>query len=111
MTAIRIVCPLHRGPRKLRLYRHRDDRPECKRLPIKRSPLYAGRHEHAVARGRGGPMQLSPSAHVDTFTRDNLPPPERRPDFIFELPELAYPARLNCADKLLDRVVERLRAQ
>ena len=25
---------------------------------------------------------LGPSAHIDTFTRDNLPPPDQRPDFL-----------------------------
>jgi len=43
-----------------------------------------------------------PSAHVDTFTRDNLPPREEWPEFLFSLPALQYPARLNCAVELLD---------
>lgn len=42
------------------------------------------------------------SAHVDTFTRDNLPPPEQQPEFLFDLPELKFPERLNCAGPLLD---------
>ena len=46
-------------------------------------------------------MTLTPSAHVDTFCRDHLPPPEQWPDLEFTLPELAYPERLNCADVLL----------
>src|SRR5437868_10615626 len=46
------------------------------------------------------------SAHVDTFTRENLPPREAWPEFLFTLPELAYPASLNCAAELLDRHVE-----
>jgi 2-aminobenzoate-CoA ligase len=46
-----------------------------------------------------------PSAHVDTFARDNLPPPALQPEFIFELPELKFPAQLNCATELLDRHV------
>ncbi len=46
------------------------------------------------------------TAHVDTFTRDNLPPRSEWPDLIFTLPELAYPSRLNCATELLDRAVE-----
>ncbi|MER6633545.1 AMP-binding protein [Streptomyces sp. NPDC000987] len=41
------------------------------------------------------------SAHVDTFARDHLPPPEEWPELRFELPELRYPARLNCAAELL----------
>jgi 2-aminobenzoate-CoA ligase len=42
------------------------------------------------------------SAHVDTFTRDNLPPPDQQPEFLFDLPELKFPERLNCSDPLLD---------
>ncbi|MFJ6738176.1 AMP-binding protein [Streptomyces sp. NPDC091279] len=41
------------------------------------------------------------SAHVDTFARDHLPPPEQWPDLRFDLPELRYPDRLNCAAELL----------
>jgi 2-aminobenzoate-CoA ligase len=47
-------------------------------------------------------MRLSPSAHVDTFCRDRLPPLEQWPEFRFDLPELSYPERLNCAAELLD---------
>jgi 2-aminobenzoate-CoA ligase len=50
-------------------------------------------------------VELAPSAHVDTFCRDNLPPQEQWPDFSFDLPELRYPQRLNCAAALLDDVV------
>ena len=42
-------------------------------------------------------MTLTPSAHVDTFCRDHLPPADQWPDLEFTLPELAYPDRLNCA--------------
>ncbi len=45
------------------------------------------------------------TAHVDTFTRDNLPPAGELPEFLFELPELRYPDRLNCAVELLDKTV------
>ncbi|GAA3820786.1 AMP-binding protein [Streptomyces phyllanthi] len=41
-------------------------------------------------------------AHADTFARDHLPPPDQWPDLTFDLPELRYPARLNCAAALLD---------
>ena len=41
------------------------------------------------------------TAHIDTFARDNLPPRERWPELRFDLPELAYPERLNCATALL----------
>ncbi|CAM5215695.1 2-aminobenzoate-CoA ligase OS=Castellaniella defragrans OX=75697 GN=HNR28_000712 PE=4 SV=1 [Castellaniella defragrans] len=45
------------------------------------------------------------SAHVDTFARDHLPPVEQQPRFLFDLPELQFPERLNCATELLDRHV------
>ncbi|WP_329302091.1 AMP-binding protein [Streptomyces sp. NBC_00659] len=41
------------------------------------------------------------SAHVDTFARDHLPPPGQWPELRFDLPELRYPDRLNCAVELL----------
>ncbi len=44
-----------------------------------------------------------PTAHVDSFARDHLPPAEQQPDFLFERPELQFPAQLNCATELLDR--------
>jgi 2-aminobenzoate-CoA ligase len=46
---------------------------------------------------------MTPSAHLDSFARDNLPPRAQWPDFLFELPELKYPDRINCAVDLLDR--------
>jgi 2-aminobenzoate-CoA ligase len=49
--------------------------------------------------------ESSPSAHIDTFARDHLPPVDQWPDFVFDLPELQYPARLNCVAELLDRHV------
>ena len=52
---------------------------------------------------KGEPMVYS--AHVDTFARDNLPPREQWPEFLFELPELRYPERMNCAAVLLDDMV------
>src|SRR6516165_633027 len=52
-------------------------------------------------------MQLSPSAHLDTFCRDRLPPPDQWPGFRFDLPELAYAERLNCAAELLDATAAR----
>ncbi|MFJ3217751.1 AMP-binding protein [Kitasatospora sp. NPDC086801] len=52
-------------------------------------------------------MELSPSAHVDTFCRDHLPPFDQWPELLFELPELSYPDRLNCAQALLDGSIAR----
>jgi len=50
---------------------------------------------------------MNGTAHVDTFAREHLPPPDQWPDLIFELPELAFPARMNAATELLDHAVER----
>jgi 2-aminobenzoate-CoA ligase len=47
--------------------------------------------------------ESSPSAHVDSFARDHLPPADQWPEFLFDLPGLPYPARLNCVAELLDR--------
>lgn len=55
-------------------------------------------------------MPLSPSAHQDTFCRDNLPPESDWPEFRFDLPDLRYPDRLNCAVELLDVVADRMGA-
>lgn len=53
------------------------------------------------------PAPLPRSAHTDTFSRDRLPPPEDRRDLRFDLPELRYPQRLNCAQELLDGPIGR----
>ena len=50
---------------------------------------------------------LGPSAHVDTFTRDRLPPADQWPDLLIDRPEFQYPAILNAAVELTDRNVER----
>ncbi|HEY0226676.1 MAG TPA: AMP-binding protein [Mycobacterium sp.] len=55
-------------------------------------------------------MKPSFSAHIDTFCRDNMPAKELWPELLFELPELQYPARLNCAVELLDKVADRVGA-
>ncbi len=48
---------------------------------------------------------MTPSAHVDTFARDNLPPPAQWPVFLPGSPPLPYPARMNATVELLDRQV------
>ena len=48
---------------------------------------------------------LGPTAHIDTFARDNLPPPDQWPDF--RLDGFDYPEYLNAAVELTDRMVER----
>jgi 2-aminobenzoate-CoA ligase len=50
---------------------------------------------------------MATSSHIDTFARDHLPPPELLPEFLFELPELRFPERLNCATALLDDALAR----
>ena len=45
------------------------------------------------------------TAHRDTFARDNLPPAAHWPRLHYDLPELRYPPRLNCATVLLDDAV------
>ncbi|MFI5754788.1 AMP-binding protein [Streptomyces sp. NPDC051569] len=73
-------------------------------------------------------MELTPSAHRDTFPRDHLPPGEQWPRLLLEPPDSPaspaspgspapsvppgprYPGRLNCAAELLDRTVERFGA-
>ncbi|WP_051370813.1 AMP-binding protein [Streptomyces sp. 142MFCol3.1] len=52
-------------------------------------------------RDAGDTVRPTDSAHVDTFPRDHLPPPGQWPDLRFDLPELRYPDRLNCAAELL----------
>jgi 2-aminobenzoate-CoA ligase len=48
---------------------------------------------------------MTRTAHIDTFAIDNLPPRDQWPEMFFELPELQYPPRLNCAVELLDKRV------
>ncbi len=48
-----------------------------------------------------------PSAHVDTFARDNLPPVEDQPQYVFDLPELQFPEQLNCADRTAGQACHR----
>jgi 2-aminobenzoate-CoA ligase len=54
-----------------------------------------------------GAAALGPSAHVDTFARDNLPPAAQWPDLLLDRPEFHYPEPLNAAVELTDRMVER----
>jgi 2-aminobenzoate-CoA ligase len=49
---------------------------------------------------------LGPTAHVDTFTRDHLPPLEHWPALLLDRPEFHYPEYLNAAVELTDRLVE-----
>lgn len=46
------------------------------------------------------------SAHRDSFARDSLPPLEQWPELMLDSPDVAYPARLNCAAELVDYWVQ-----
>ena len=46
---------------------------------------------------------LSPSAHIDTFARDNLPPVDQWPEFNLDF--FDYPDHLNAAFELTDKMV------
>jgi 2-aminobenzoate-CoA ligase len=48
---------------------------------------------------------LGPSAHVDTFTRDRLPPAEEWPDLLLD--GFEYPERLNVGVELTDAMVRK----
>ena len=50
-------------------------------------------------------MDLGPTAHVDSFARDNLPPRDQWPEFNLE--GFDYPEHLNAAVELTDRMVEK----
>ena len=54
---------------------------------------------------------MHPSAHLDSFARDHLPPPEQWPELVFDRPELQFGPRLNAATELLDRWVEQGQVQ
>jgi len=47
---------------------------------------------------------LGPTAHSDTFARDNLPPADLQPDYLLE--GFDYPQILNAGVELTDRMVE-----
>ena len=55
------------------------------RLP---QPMLAASTEGEGARR---PARLGPSAHVDTFTRDNLPASGDWPELLLERPQFQYP--------------------
>ncbi len=49
-------------------------------------------------------VELGPSGHVDTFSRDNLPPFDQWPELLLD--GFDYPELLNAAVELTDRMVE-----
>ena len=48
---------------------------------------------------------LGPSAHVDTFARDRLPPPDEWPDLLLD--SFDYPEHLNAGVELSDAMVRK----
>jgi len=48
---------------------------------------------------------MTETAYLDSFANDNLPARELWPELLFELDELSYPERMNCAAELLDKMV------
>src|SRR5256714_2170145 len=66
-----------------------------------------GRASAARQSAPKGAAGLGPSAHVDTFARDNLPPAEQWPDLLLDRPEFQYPEHINAAVELTDRMVEK----
>ena len=50
-------------------------------------------------------MMLGPSAHIDTFSRNNLPPQSHWPEFL--LKDFQYPDHLNVGVELTDLMVEK----
>ncbi|NJC41661.1 2-aminobenzoate-CoA ligase [Brevundimonas alba] len=48
---------------------------------------------------------MAETAHLDRFVLDHLPPKDQQPEFIFGLPELVYPERLNAGAELLRRAI------
>ncbi|MBZ2206808.1 AMP-binding protein [Massilia soli] len=51
--------------------------------------------------------ELTPSGYTDGFARAHLPPTDQWPAFLFDLPGLDYPERLNCVTELLDGAIAR----
>src|SRR3954469_17849245 len=50
-------------------------------------------------------MMLAPSAHLDSFARHHLPPPETWPQFTYQ--GFDCPERVNVAEELTDRMVQK----
>jgi 2-aminobenzoate-CoA ligase len=52
-------------------------------------------------------ITLGASAHIDSFTRDNLPPFDQWPELLLDRPEFQYPERINVGAEFTDRMVEK----
>ncbi len=51
-------------------------------------------------------MTSPPTALVDTFVADHLPPTRAWPDLVFTIPDVQYPELVNCGDELLDATID-----
>ncbi|MDO9434917.1 AMP-binding protein [Hydrogenophaga sp.] len=51
------------------------------------------------------PKRLVPSAQVDHFVHDHLPPPEQWPELRYDRPELQIPAQVNAVQTLFERAI------
>ncbi len=57
------------------------------------------------------PDPHEPSAYLDTFAADNLPPRESWPTLVLGHPAFRYPSRLNCVTAFLDRWIDEGRGE
>src|SRR5581483_2911537 len=99
-----------RGRRGAALRRPRRHARPSGGAPLSRSARAAhlrGRDRGAEAHHRARAHEMTYTAYADSFARDNLPPRFQWPELLFDLPELKYPARMNCAAELLDKPVTR----
>jgi 2-aminobenzoate-CoA ligase len=48
---------------------------------------------------------MKASAHLDRFVIDHLPPADQQAELVFDLPEMAYPDRINAGAELLRRAI------
>ena len=87
------------GPRRDRRHLQGDHGPQL--------PGHGGRRRSAALVEPAARIEIETigggARMIDTFIRDRLPPPEAQPDFLFDLPELQYPERLNAAVELIDK--------
>ncbi len=92
------VETLYREIRALRIYEGASD--------VQKVVIARGRPLGNRSTRMSKAIALGPSAHVDTFARDNLPPFDQWPDILLDRPEFQYPERLNAGVELTDRMVE-----
>ena len=101
MQPLSALAAPHPDPLPVRTGRGRE---EARRCSAECSASASTTPRQSAPKGAAG---LGPSAHVDTFARDNLPPAEQWPDLLLDRPEFQYPEYLNAAVELTDRMVEK----